>query len=152
MVVRNYFKPSVNPKLLLSWLLSCVLSFTVNAQKAPVLKVSLPSFAPFAFIDKEGSLDGAVIRLYQKLSVETGITIEVIMMPYARLLRELQSGNLDLAIIFKNNTVEDHVAYFGPISLSKVIVITKAENPLGHYAELSSLIPILLNIQSFSGS
>jgi len=110
------------------------------------MTISVPPFAPFAFINNpnkaksvNSACSGVSIQIIKKLLQNTGIKFEQINYPYARILRSLNSGKLDAALIFKNDAVAKSVNYIGPVTTSKVVVLTKPEVTIHNYKQLKSL-------------
>ncbi|WP_166425422.1 transporter substrate-binding domain-containing protein [Paraglaciecola sp. 20A4] len=125
------------------WLLLCILFCGFSAQlvaktlpSAITLKVGVPGFAPFAYVNKQSQLTGSVVRYLDLLSVKTGIQFEIVLWPYARVIAGVQRGTLDGAVIFRNAQLNDYVTFIGPISKSKVIVLPQMGRNLSTYNQL----------------
>ena len=112
-------------------------AFSLQA-KMP-LTAGLPSFPPFAFDESEEFKVGSLIQYYRLLSAKTGIPIKVVRMPYARIKRSLESGSLDMAIIFRNDDLKQFVDYVGLVSYSQVAILPRHGKLLERYEHLSSL-------------
>ncbi len=113
------------------------------------LTVSVPSFAPFYFVSDKQQCQGIAVEILKKITEQTIDSVQLLNYPYARIIRSLESGQLDLALIFKNSSISDSVYYIGPVSQSKVIVLTHQSKPIKHYSELSKLsaIAVIRNAQ-----
>ena len=68
-----------------------------------------------------------------------GVTFEIKLYPYPRVLEYLKHGELDLAIIFRNQSVKGHVTYVGRVSLSKVIIISGKGKAIHQYEDLYNI-------------
>ncbi len=113
-----------------------------TAMANTTLKVGLPAFPPFAHSASAPHKQGAVVKYYSLLQAQTGIVMDIVRMPYARMQRALKTGELDMAIFFKNINLHGHVDYIGPVSLSKVAVICKRGIQIGSYEQLLDLSSI----------
>lgn len=113
------------------------------------LKFSVPPFAPFNSFSENADCAGASVLAVQKVFKNLTLELELIDYPYARIFNALKSGELDLALIFKNSTLENDVAYIGPLSLSDIVVITQKDIKLQRYEDLYELesIAVLRKIQ-----
>ncbi|WP_339768110.1 transporter substrate-binding domain-containing protein [uncultured Paraglaciecola sp.] len=125
------------------WLLLCFIFCGFSAQlvaKTPpqttTLKVGVPGFAPFAYVNNKNELTGSVVRYLDLLSVKTGIKFDIVLWPYARVISGVQRGTLDGAVIFRNAQLNDYVTFIGPISKSRVIVLPQMGRNLSTYNQL----------------
>ena len=100
------------------------------------LKGGIPSFQSF---DNNITGRGRYLELYKILSRELNIPIEVKPYPYARTLEYLKTGELDLAILFKNPGLNGYVDYVGKLALSQVLVISQKGLPIKSYEDLYKL-------------
>jgi polar amino acid transport system substrate-binding protein len=100
------------------------------------LKVGVPAFAPFAYINENNEMSGVMVRYLDLLTVDTGFEFELVLQPYARVLAGVKSGELDLALIFKNAQLEGYADFIGPASSSNVIVLPQASVNLQTYDQL----------------
>ena len=105
-------------------------AFSLQA-KMP-LTAGLPSFPPFAFDESDELNVGSIIQYYRLLSAKTGIPINVVRMPYARMKKSLENGSLDMAVIFRNNDLKKYVDYVGLVSYSQVVIIPRKERIIEH--------------------
>ncbi|PKI13043.1 substrate-binding periplasmic protein [Colwellia sp. 12G3] len=122
--------------------LYCFLTSSVAFSAKDKLTASVPSFAPFYFVTDKEKCQGVAVNVLKKISEQINYPVEVLSLPYARIIHSLDVGTLDLALIFKNNTIADSIDYIGPISLSKVIILTALDNPIDKYSELNNLMAI----------
>ena len=104
-----------------------------------IIQVAVPPFAPFAFFNENTKCEGASIAILNKLANETGLKFGHVKYPYARILSSLKNGQLDLALIFKNDSLKNNVHYIGPVSQSKVVVLTRTKNLISAYEDLAKL-------------
>ena len=124
--------------------LSCV---SISSVGTPItLNVGLPSFPPFAYPPTANTQRGTIVALYRilekELRKELDVRFKIQHYPYARTLVGLQDGSLDLAIIFKNLSLQGDVSYVAKVSQSKVIVIYDHEHTIQKYQDLYQLFDI----------
>ncbi|WP_085297575.1 substrate-binding periplasmic protein [Cognaticolwellia mytili] len=113
------------------------------------LNVSVPSFAPFnAFVENSGC-SGASVMAVQKTIENLNVELKFVNYPYARILYSLKTAELDLALIFKNTAIEDDADYIGPLSYSKIVVVSHIDNTIDNYDDLYTLknIAVIRNAQ-----
>jgi polar amino acid transport system substrate-binding protein len=60
-------------------------------------RVGWEPYAPYTYADRNGTLTGGDIELVRALAAEVGCAVEFAEMPWARILREVESGTLDLS-------------------------------------------------------
>lgn len=123
-------------------LLLCLACLTIARQAiatVETLNVAVPPFAPFAFFKEDTNCEGASISILNKLAKDLGVEFQHVRYPYARILSSLKTGQLDMALIFRNDSIKESVNYIGPITKSKVVVLTKVGKPVSRYEELTSL-------------
>ena len=65
--------------------------------------------------------------------------MELVSYPYARILHNLKSATLDLALIFKNSSISNDIDYIGPVSYSKIVVASQNNISVKSYADLKNL-------------
>ncbi|PKG85366.1 hypothetical protein CXF85_07195 [Colwellia sp. 75C3] len=131
------------------FLLYCFLTSPVAFSVKDKLTASVPSFAPFYFVTDDEKCQGVAVNVLANITKKIHYPVEILPLPYARIIRSLDIGTLDLALIFKNNILADSVDYMGPVSLSKVIVLTAIDAPIHEYSELKNLtaIAVIRNAQ-----
>lgn len=100
-----------------------------------VLKAGLPPFSPFAY-PGEPTDRGVVVDIYKMLEKELNVKVDIKYYPYPRVVESMRNGDLDIAIIFKNDTLTSHVTYVGEVSKSKVVVIPNKGLSINAYDDL----------------
>lgn len=124
------------------WLIS-TLSFPVLAQniqtRTTTLKVGVPAFPPFVYINEKNQMAGIMVRYLNLLKQDTGIEFELVLQPYARVIAAVKRGELDMALIFKNAQLAGYADFIGPVSSSNVIVLPQAAVDLQTYEQLMLL-------------
>jgi len=122
------------------WFICLLMSWQISAHSL-TLTASLPPFPPYYYADVEDSsvCRGVGVKILELLSRQTGVSFEMVNYPYARILKVLQSGQLDVALIFKNRMLRDDVYYIGPVATSQVLVVRRGANQPQSYDELKAL-------------
>ena len=103
------------------------------------INFSVPPFSPFNGFDKQPECKGVGVLAIEKVIINLEEDFTLALLPYARILNSLKTGQLDLAILFKNNTVAENIEYIGPLSMAKVLVITQSGTTVKHYKDLYQL-------------
>ena len=117
----------------------CFLLLPILALGDEEITFSTPSFAPFYFSGKTKLCKGVAVATFTQLAEQTNFLFKHVPYPYARILRSLKTGQLDIALIFKNSALTKYVDYIGPVSKSKVVVLANSQNSITSYADLSKL-------------
>ncbi len=117
----------------------CFLFFPTLVLGAEKITFSTPSFEPFYFLDKKKLCKGVAVATFEQITEPTNLLFKYVPYPYARVLHSLKAGRLDVALIFKNSALIEHVDYIGPVSKSKVVVVTNNRNSINTYEDLSNL-------------
>lgn len=116
---------------LLSFILFLIFGFNVEAKIR--LKAGLPAFPPFAFDESDKTHVGSVVKYYLLLADKAGLDIQVVRLPYTRMIKSLEDGSLDIAIIFRNAELANFVNYTGPVSYAKVAIVPNKNNLMNNY-------------------
>jgi len=133
---------------------TCLLLLSLNSglivkANATELAASMPSFSPFASFDENKTCKGVISLILSNILTKSKISFNLVNYPYARILHSLESGALDSALVFKNQSIAPSVEYLGPVSKSKVIVISSANIDITRYQDLLKLeaIAVIRNAQ-----
>ena len=118
-----------------------MLTITNNLSYAndKTLSISLPPFPPFNRFSQGTAFTGVGVIAIQEVTKNLKVKLALAPYPYARIMHSLKTGELDLALIFKNNLIANDVEYIGPLSLSKVLVLIRNNITIEHYDELYKL-------------
>ncbi|WDE09707.1 substrate-binding periplasmic protein [Thalassomonas haliotis] len=117
-----------------------VLPYAKQTPKGLVtLSASVPPFPPFVLKNPSILCQGVTKRLLNLIGHQANINFHYQDYPYARILHSLTTGQLDVALIFKNQSIKDSVQYIGPVARSQVIVVTKKNHRLKQYRDLQKL-------------
>lgn len=112
-------------------------------------KFSVPPFPPFSHFDGLSHCKGVGVIAMELITININGAFSAYYFPYARMLNSLKTGELDVALLFKNNTVTEEVEYIGPLSMSKILVISQPESIIKEYKDLYLLdsIGVIRNAQ-----
>jgi polar amino acid transport system substrate-binding protein len=80
----------------LVWAAASILPLQAGAQPCE-LRVGWEPYAPFTFADKQGEATGADIDLITAIATEIGCTVMPVELPWARILKEIEQGTVDVA-------------------------------------------------------
>jgi len=141
-VISWYFQIKTMKTERLVILLLLTITFPVSA--GAQLTVSLPSFPPFSYLSQSQSdgCQGVTEKLITRLGSKANLDLKIIEYPYARIIHYLRKGELDMALIFRNESLMGDVDYLGPVTTSKILVLTANNHPLTHYRDLKHLTSI----------
>tara|TARA_R110000764_G_scaffold29279_3_gene68745 strand:- start:313 stop:1068 length:756 start_codon:yes stop_codon:yes gene_type:complete len=106
------------------------------------LSFSVPPFSPFNGFDEQSQCKGIGVLAIEKVTNTLNTPLKLAAFPYARILNSLKNGELDLALLFKNNTVTEDVEYIGPLSLEKIFILTQPDTTIKQYKDLYQLTRI----------
>jgi polar amino acid transport system substrate-binding protein len=103
-------------------LVSNAFSQIIYASNANIIEIRTIAIAPYGF---ENSLEpsGIYLDLANQLSKESGFRAINLIYPYARIIKELKSGETDLTIMFKYKELSEDVIYIAPLPTLKNVVI-----------------------------
>ena len=114
-------------------------SQTAYSKERIHLRAGLPDFPPFSFVTDDGENKGAVVEYINLLERKTQLDIEIVHMPYARLVKSLASGDIDIGVLFLNDNLANDVRYVAEVSMSKVVVLPRKDIVLNTFDDLYSL-------------
>ncbi|RMF14846.1 MAG: hypothetical protein D6758_10845 [Gammaproteobacteria bacterium] len=114
----------------------------VQAEHLPPLRVAVPSFAPFAYEGENGQLRGAMVKVLRQIERQYEEPVELVRMPYARLLEQVATGRLDAALIFSNPALAQRTLALGPVSVSRVLLFCSSDAPKVNVSALEHLGPL----------
>jgi polar amino acid transport system substrate-binding protein len=86
----------ISPVLLIGMILAAPVPGRA-AEPACELRVGWEPYAPYTYADDGGEVTGADIELIRALAGEVGCAVEFAQLPWARILREIEHGTLDVS-------------------------------------------------------
>jgi polar amino acid transport system substrate-binding protein len=100
----------------------CIANANAFALNDKILEIRTIAIAPYGF---EHAIEpsGIYFDLANQLTKEAGFVTNNLIYPYARIVKELKSGQTDLTIMFKYKELSDHVIYIAPLPTLKNVVI-----------------------------
>lgn len=81
----------------LAWIAAAALPLQALAAEPCTLRVGWEPYAPFTFADKDGEATGIDIDLIKAIADEIGCSVVPVELPWARILKEVEQGTLDVA-------------------------------------------------------
>ena len=79
------------------WMFLPVSALAAEDAKPCELRVGWEPYAPYTFADEDGRATGADIDLIKAIAEEIGCKLEFAELPWARILREVENGTLDVS-------------------------------------------------------
>ena len=119
------------------WVVSVCLAWAAaTALEAPAaepctLRVGWEPYAPFTFADENGEVTGADIDLITAIADAIGCAIVPVELPWARILKEVEQGTLDLSTSTSRTPERDQWALFSrPYRETEIaIYVRRGETP-----------------------
>jgi polar amino acid transport system substrate-binding protein len=101
---------------------SNVFSHNIYASNTNIIEIRTIAIAPYGF-ENSTEPNGIYFDLANQLSKESGFKAKNLIYPYARIIKELKSGETDLSIMFKYKELSEYVIYIAPLPTLKNVVI-----------------------------
>jgi DNA-binding Xre family transcriptional regulator len=114
-------------------LLVVFLSFLLSAQDK--MKVYVIESAPLGFIEN-GQSKGIHFEMVEAISKESGIPMEVKVVPKGRIFKEIKDGTIDGSVFFPGQQWEEFTANGGSVSNVQLVAISKKNLPINSYDDL----------------
>lgn len=103
---------------------------------AETLKVATINLAPFGFIDSNGISRGIFYDLANRIAEEASISVQNNVLPYARVLHELERGSADITILLPNERIKEIAFVLEPVMTLENVVIGLHGIRYQHYEDL----------------
>ena len=105
------------------------------------LRVGWEPYAPFTFADDEGEATGADIDLIAAIADEIGCAVVPVELPWARIVREVEQGTLDVSTSTSRTPERDQWALFSkPYRETEIaIYVRRGETPRFALRELADV-------------
>jgi polar amino acid transport system substrate-binding protein len=81
----------------LAWAVLLALPVRAEAAAPCELSVGWEPYAPYTYADDDGEVTGADIDMIKAIAAEIGCSVELVELPWARILREVENGTLDVS-------------------------------------------------------
>ena len=96
------------------------LMFALPAQASNVYVAQAPGYA---FITSNGTFDGLTVRMMKEISKITGIELNVVVTPSARLMAEMSNGKGDYMLFIKDERLNQAFHFMAVTGKSPLIAI-----------------------------
>ncbi|MYN06357.1 substrate-binding periplasmic protein [Pseudoduganella aquatica] len=100
------------------------------------LKVVAFSLVPFGLLDASGRPAGMIVDFQKLLAAESGLAMDVQVVPYPRAVAMMVAGDADLLFSFPNAQLREHAHSLGVIGHVDVVVMGLAGSRYGSAEEL----------------
>ncbi|MFN3304355.1 MAG: substrate-binding periplasmic protein [Roseateles sp.] len=107
---------------------------------AAPLRAALFDVAPYAMRSAEGQVGGRYPELLRALAREAGLTLEVELLPFARIAPQLRDGAADLTVGFATAGLEAAALPLGEVLSVESLVVTSRQRPARQVAELAGFV------------
>lgn len=123
----------------LAW--AATMALEVPAAEPCTLRVGWEPYAPFTFADENGEATGADIDLIAAIADEIGCAVVPVELPWARILKEVEQGTLDLSTSTSRTPERDQWALFSkPYRETEIaIYVRRGETPRFALRELADI-------------
>jgi polar amino acid transport system substrate-binding protein len=115
----------------LAWAAVAMTSLEASAAEPCTLRVGWEPYAPFTFADEKGKVTGADIDLITAIAEQIGCTVVPVELPWARILKEVEQGTLDVSTSTSRTPERDQWALFSkPYRETEIaIYVRRGETP-----------------------
>ncbi|WP_377705666.1 substrate-binding periplasmic protein [Pseudoduganella sp. UC29_71] len=103
---------------------------------AKPLKVVIFALVPYGMPDAAGQPSGVLVELQKQLAQESGLPMEMQLVPYPRAMAMVAAGDADLVFSFPNQQLQQHARALGAIASGDVVVIGRAGSRYATAADL----------------
>jgi polar amino acid transport system substrate-binding protein len=119
--------------------------FAAEIFPSNMLIVGIDDSPPYSFFNKEGKADGTFVELLDELSDNAGTSIRYVQCPWARCIRLVESGQINLLAGLSKSLEREALLYFvePPILIQKAsfgFYTLPSHQDIQSYADLSGLI------------
>lgn len=105
---------------------ACLLVTLSSAAEARAIRFVTIAGSPFGFLDKAGAPTGINVEIANSIGAEIGLPYENAIVPYARALAMIETGDADLMIAFPNRRLDAAATRVGPIADLENVVLGRA--------------------------
>lgn len=131
-------KRTIAPSICLC--ISMLLNLNVAAEEQKdAIKFDILRSYPFAYIDRNNEKVGTYWEYVDEIAKKSGLNISKKIVPKARVINNLKSGQSDAAILFKSDSLNEHVEYITHVRTIPIIVATQKGTVIEHYDDLKRL-------------
>lgn len=101
--------------------------FTFANTEELALRFAVHDTLPFGYRDTNGVPRGTIVDIAKLISTETGIPINIDLVPVSRVVREMKTGNADLTILLDRANSVDSIEQVGLVENTRT-VLTRLRN------------------------
>lgn len=124
---------------IISSLISCILVIGLSGTAySASIKASVFALQPFGGIDNNGNISGIIPEIIEEIQKETGLDIDIKVVPYKRMFQELATGKADFSIFFRTHESEKIALPKAKVYTLKNVVVGKSQLTLTAYTDLSN--------------
>lgn len=124
-------------------------STLTSAHTTDIIKIRTIGFTPYG-INTNGKLSGIYYDIANQIVTGAGYISHNSVAPYARIIREIQAGKIDMTIMFRYPELEDYVEYIAPLPSLKIVVIGLKHANFNDISDLNGKKIIYLRGAKFS--
>lgn len=108
-----------------------------RAEEAPVLRLGIFEFYPWA-VERDGVFEtGITVDVMQELARLSGREIEPVFLPLARAFREVEEGRVDLILAYKLDSMVPGVTFLTPVlGCATAIIVTHRDAGIAGFDDL----------------
>lgn len=101
-----------------------------------IIKFSTMDLPPWGFYDEKGNASGVYSDIASEIAKDAGISFENTIVPYSRMIDDLEKGNADVIMLFPNERIKKNAILLAPLFFLENIVIGLKGT---HYTSLEDL-------------
>ncbi len=105
----------VKKRIVMVMVLCCYLAFNAHVGFAQPLKMVTFDAYPWGFLNEEGTPDGILTEIGNRILAEAGLSHENVLLPYVRAVKYVEIGEADLILVFSNETLEQKAVNVAPV-------------------------------------
>lgn len=132
--------------VLFSFLFCSVISANTSQENIEIRTIGFPPFG----INNQGELSGIFYDLANLVIENAGYTANNQLSPYARIIKEIKVGKIDLTIMFRYRELDAYVQYIAPLPAHKTVIVGLQGNSFKSMADLSGKKVTYLRGSKFS--
>ena len=132
--------------VLISFLFCFVISTHASEKNIEIRTIGFPPFG----INHQGELSGIFYDLANLVIENAGYTANNQISPYARIIKEIKVGKIDLTIMFRHGELDPYVQYIAPLPAHKTVIIGLQDSSFKSMADLSGKKVTYLRGSKFS--
>jgi ABC-type amino acid transport substrate-binding protein len=119
--------------------IALLFNLNVVAEESNAIRFDILRSYPFAYIDNNGNKVGTYWEYIDEIVDKSGVNISKRIVPKARIIANLKSGQSDAAILFKTDSLNDHVEYIAKVRTIPILLATQKGVRVESYEDLKSL-------------